>query len=186
MGTRLPLWQVAFVLPALFMCSPAQAATHTATANVALLEKLSLLKTADLDFGWMVAGPTAGTVTVGGTVAAPTRTSTGGVTPTPSSFHPAEFRGYGDRNQRVFITVVISPPNYLTRVSGTEQMLLDNFTITAGSGIQNNGPAGRFKINPGSGSTGLFDFTVGGRLNVGAGQTPGAYRGTFTVSVVYQ
>jgi hypothetical protein len=163
--------------------APAHAGQGAGEASVALLEKLAIVKTEDLEFGTLFAGTTPGTVVIGGTG---TRTKTGGVTLAGGTFHPAEFAGYGDRNQRVTIAVDIIPPIQITRSGGTEQMLVNAFTITPGPGLQNNGPVGRYKIQPGAGSTGLFTFKIGATLNVAANQMPGNYDGTFSVILNYQ
>lgn len=68
----------------------------------------------------------------------------------------------------VFISVPTTAQ--LTRVSGTEQLLLDQ--------IQHDGV--NIRLTPLSGQ---FAFFVGGRLRVGAAQRAGQYRGTFTVTV---
>ena len=58
----------------------------------------------------------------------------------------------------------------LTRVSGTEQMLLDNFQQN-GLPVQIMGPSGQ------------LSFYVGGRLRVNQSQAAGLYQGNFTVTV---
>jgi spore coat protein U-like protein len=60
----------------------------------------------------------------------------------------------------------------LTRVSGTQQMQLDQF--------QQNGLAAQVM-----GLTGQFTFYVGGRLHVGPSQATGHYQGTFNVTVTF-
>lgn len=39
-----------------------------------------------------------------------------------------------------------------------------------------------YRINP---VNGIFDFRIGGRLNVNANQAPGLYQGTFNVRIDY-
>jgi Domain of unknown function (DUF4402) len=162
---------------------PARAGQTTGEVSVSVVEKLGIVKEEDLEFGKMFAGPTAGTVVVNG---AGVRTKTGGVTLAGGTFHPAEFSGYGDRNQRVTVAIDIIPPVQITRAGGTQQMLVNTFTITPLSGLQNNGPAGRYKIQPNAGSTGIFSFAIGATLNVAANQMPGNYDGTFSVILNYQ
>ncbi len=149
--------------------------------QVTVLDRLSLVKTADLDFGTLIAGTTAGTVTVS---TAGVRSVTGGVTAAGGTVSAASFAGFGRRTQQVIIRFG-APSILITRVSGTQTMTVNNFTVNpvGGSGLTQLGNSGRHRI---SSATGLFDFTVGARLNVGANAAPGDYVGTFNVTVNYQ
>jgi Domain of unknown function (DUF4402) len=149
--------------------------------QVTLLDRLSLVKTADLEFGTLVASATAGTVTVS---TLGIRSVTGGVTPAGGTVSAAGFAGYGRRTQQVII-LFGAPSILITRVGGTQAMTVNNFTVNpvGGSGLTQLGNSGRHRI---SSATGLFDFTVGARLNVGANAVPGDYVGTFNVTVNYQ
>ena len=72
--------------------------------------------------------------------------------------------------------VVIKAPNKattLTRVGGTETMILDSWTI---SGNPKRVVA----------SQEPYSFKIGGTLHVNAGQVEGTYEGTFQVDVQYQ
>ncbi len=149
--------------------------------QIAVLDRLSLTKTADLDFGTLIAGTTPGTVVVN---TAGTRSVTGGVTAAGGTVSAAGFAGFGRRTQQ--ITIVFGAPSILiTRVGGTQTMIVNTFTANpvAGSGLTQLGNSGKHRITS---ATGLFDFTVGAQLNVGANATPGAYVGTFNVTVNYQ
>jgi hypothetical protein len=68
----------------------------------------------------------------------------------------------------------------LTNSAG-KTMTLNTFTITS-DGDAN--PYNRLLRNDGTG-LGLDNFGVGAKLNVGADQSPGTYRGTYTVNVQY-
>ena len=180
MGTVLRFFYMCLALAGL-ASAPARAAPTTGEINVAIVDRLSLVKTAPLDFGMLLATPTAGTVTVSTTGA---RTSSGGVILAGGTPSAAEFAGYGRRNQQVRIAIGVSTFN-LTRVGGTQTMRVDTLVLGA---VATNGltqialgaaPPPRFRITS---TTGLFTFTVGARLNVGSNQAPGVYTGSFPVT----
>jgi hypothetical protein len=161
----------------------AQTAQGQGQTQVAVVDRLSLVKTADLDFGALM-------VFNGGTaVVAPSgvRTVTGGVTAAGGSPRAAAFAGYGRRNQQVRITVPSSA--ILIRVGGTQTMTMNTFTLgaTSANGLTQialgAAPPPRFHITS---TTGLFSFTVGAKLLVATGQAPGQYAGSFPVTLVYQ
>lgn len=120
-----------------------------------------------LDFGSIIPGsvqsrlrivPTADTVTV----------SAGNAIPYGGTVSRARF----DVVAAPLTLVLINMPGsiQLTRVSGTEQMLLDQF--------QQNGLPAQVM-----GLTGQLSFFVGGRLHVGPSQAVGRYQGMFNVTV---
>jgi spore coat protein U-like protein len=154
---------------------------QSSEVQVTLLNRLSLAKTADLEFGTLISSATAGTVTVSTTGV---RTVTGGVTPAGGTVSAAGFAGFGRRTQQIVI-LFGAPSILIKRVGGTQTMAVNNFTVNpvGGSGLTQLGGSGRHRI---SSATGLFDFTVGARLNVGANAVPGDYVGTFNVTVNYQ
>jgi hypothetical protein len=127
---------------------------------------ISLTKDADLLFGDLTSGATAGTVRI-----APNgnRSRTGGVTLLASTFGAASFTvatPSGSRNYSIIL------PGSATLTSG------GGFTMTVNT----------FRSNPsGSGTTNAGTHTqtlnVGATLQVGANQKPGTYMGTFTVTV---
>jgi hypothetical protein len=158
----------------------AQAASQGGTGKVVIVRPNVFINVQDLDFGTILPSGTAGTVTV------PTsgpRTATGGATIIPgSAFGPARFAGEGTGGQRVLVNIVGSSAT-LTRVGGTQTMTVNNLVLgfspsfTAGAG-----PNTYFIASP----TGIFNFPVGGTLQVGANQAEGNYVGTFRVNLVYQ
>jgi hypothetical protein len=172
MSTRAPqLLALAASLP-IVIAGTAQAAPVAATADAAghatLVGSLGVLKRADLDFGELaVAG--VGTAVID--PASGSLTTTGGVTRIDTSAHAATFTGTGSRNSVVLIRLPKNPI-MLTRVGGTETMTVSNWTL--------DGKANR-KIPPSQ----AFDFSVGGTLNVAAGQADGTYVGSFTVTIQY-
>jgi spore coat protein U-like protein len=165
------LFRLHLVAALALLAIPAQAwaaTTQSTAGQVALLSPLSVLKQGDLDFGTLVVSG-AGTALVdpvSGSLA-----TTGGVTKAGTAAHPALFTGTGSKNSVVHIRLPQNPTT-VTRVGGTETMIVSNWTL--------DGPANR-KIPPGS----IFDFQVGATLGVNANQTAGTYTGTFSITVQY-
>lgn len=147
--------------------APVAAAT-SATAHGAIVRPLSMIKTADLDYGLIVVSgagtaiinPVSDTLAVNGAVAK------GGGAP-----HAAAFIGAGSGLSLIYVQQPTTPV-FLTRTGGTETMTATNFTM------QN----GNFYITL---ATGAFAFKVGATLNVAAGQVEGTYTGTFNVDAYY-
>jgi len=183
-GARLALLARAVCALLAAWCAPAMAAPDdqgftTSTAEVHLVERLTLIKTADLNFGTIIPGNAPGTVVV-----APdgTRTKTGGVTLAGQNGHPAAFAGHGRFNRLVTLRVGANFRN-VTRVNGTETMRFDTFIIGSTPTAQLTTAPLAFRIGSRSG---IFDFPVGATLRVNANQAPGTYVGTFDVTIVYQ
>ena len=147
----------------------ADAATRAANGRARTLRPIALNNTRALDFGTLITGATAGTVTINPRTDA--RTRTGGLTliggGTPGA---ARFTASGTPAVNAFITIGAAP--VLTRVSGTETMAVSNMTL--------NGA--RTRRIPASG---ILDVRVGGRLNVAANQRDGLYSGSFNLTVDY-
>lgn len=160
----------ALALLAIGMPTAAQAEVASATATALTLRPLSLVKTADLEFGSLIPSATAGRATIDANTNV--RTVTGGVTgATGATPQAAEFTAAG-----VFgVVALISLPSSftITRSGGTETMSVTNITT--------NGGIGRPFLGAGT-----IDIRIGGRLNVGANQAPGVYSGTFSLTVNYQ
>lgn len=157
----------------------AHAAPVTAEAKVVVVSQLSFLTVEDLEFGRMVRGTTAGTVTI-----APdgTKTSTGGVTPVGGGHQPARFAGKGSFNQFVQVSITATPIT-ITRVGGGATMTVSNFVIGSTPTAPITTAPRTFRITS---PTGIFNFPIGARLNVGANQMDGNYQGTFTIVLNYQ
>ncbi|MEQ1498404.1 MAG: DUF4402 domain-containing protein [Novosphingobium sp.] len=170
MRNTLRLAAVGAALAAASLATSAQAAASaTATATAEVLSSLTVTVDpgSQLDFG-QIAANNGGTVTVN---ADATVASTGDLISTGTR-SPVALTVTGSANSMVFVTLPTTAVN-LTRVGFTETMSLGGF---------NSSPNGAFQL----GATGTGNFTVGGTLTVGASQTPGVYRGTFSVSVEYQ
>lgn len=161
------------VAPALALAAVAAPAaaqvTTVSDGNAIILNALSVTNVDELEFGEIIAGPTAGTVTINPSTNA--RTTTGGAIAAGSSHHRATFYAAGVIN-RIFI--VLMPTGSTTLTNGTGQtMTVNNWTRSGTAGPLNLGP------------TGVAVIYVGGRLNVGANQAPGVYTGTFDLTVIY-
>jgi hypothetical protein len=154
-------------------------ATTNGQAKAAVVSRLSLVKTQDLDFGKIASSAGPGTVTV-----APdgTRTATGGALLFGAVAKPARFAGFGFSNQTVLISVQ-SVANFVTRVGGTETMRFDTIVIGSVPQTQLTTQPRSFRIAT---VNGMFTFPIGATLRVGAGQAPGTYAGSFAVTISYQ
>jgi hypothetical protein len=141
----------------------AQAATATANAKVQILKAITVAKTADLDFGTVVTGASAGTVTL--TAAGGFTCGTGLVC--AGTAIPARFEVTGTALQ--FVTV------------STGNATLLGPGVSMGAVLTASVPS--FKL---TGVAATDAFTVGGVLSVNAAQVEGSYSGSFTVNVNYQ
>ncbi len=164
--------------------SSAYAQTTSGSAKVALVTPLSLVKSADLNFANISPTGAAGTVTVSPTGV---RSATGGAILAGGTPTAAGFSGLGARNQQVRISFDAASI-LINRTLGGASMTVDTFTLEAlvANGLTQIGAgngAPRYRITA---TNGLFSFTVGARLNVGASQPGGFYTGTFSVTADYQ
>lgn len=160
----------------------AYAQSTSGTVRTTIIPRLSLSKTADIDFGQIMASSTApGSVTV---TPSGLRTAGGGATLAGGAPSAGEFIGIGTDNQ-IVVFAFGAPSVLLTRVTGPETMTADSFTLgaTTADGLNSLGNSGRWRI---SANNGQFRMPVGATLRVGAGQVPGEYAGTFTLTAVYQ
>lgn len=174
-------WLCALAAACGLLSGPAWAkevATATGSTQAVVVTRLSLVKVEDLNFGQIVAGTTAGTIVINPDG---TRTRTGGVLAIGNTFTPANFAGYGFRNQTVQISVGSNTPT-IRRVGGTETMRFDTFTIGSAPPTTLTTTPRSFRINS---TTGMFAFDLGATLRVGARQAPGMYTGTFSVTISY-
>lgn len=157
----------------------AHAGQANGRAEIAVLQTLSFIKIDDLEFGNIIAGPTAGTVTISPFGA---RSTTGPVTVVGGGFQQAQFGGRGAPNQNVLISMTTNTVT-LRRSVGTQTMIANTFIIGSSPTQTLNTTPRLFRI---SSPTGVFQFGVGARLNVGANQAPGSYSGTFRLTLIYQ
>ena len=153
--------------------------TVSGLSRAVISTRLSLLKVDDIDFGEIAPGTTAGTV-----VLSPdnTRTRNGGVLVVTGHSKPGLFAGYGSRNQ--LVTISMNANSILLRRSGGPQtMRVDTFMIGSTPNTPLTTAPRTFRI---AAPTGLFEFTLGATLRVGANQAPGIYTGNFAITINYQ
>ena len=141
--------------------------TASADASARIVSPLQITKTADLLFGNIAAGPSAGTVDM---AVNDVRTASGGVTliaaGNVSNAAAYDIIGYPDA------TFTISLPSSILIASGANDMQVDNFISSLGatSALDAQGAAA---------------LKVGATLNVAANQAVGLYTGSFDVTVAY-
>lgn len=160
---------IGICLSGLLMVSSAFAqASATANASATIVTPISISKTADLDFGNVATNGTVGTVVL---TPAGTRTFTGGVTlpATTGTVTAASFTVSGSGSYTYAITL----PASVTITSGSDNMIVNNFTSTPST--------------TGALVAGQQVITVGATLNLVASQAEGAYTSAtpFTVTVNY-
>ncbi len=135
--------------------------------NATIGATITISKSTDLKFGNIIAGSTAGTVTV--PLTGSTRAISGGVT-LPSiagEVSAAQFTVTGFSNATY--NIIMPEDNVVTLANGSNTMKLKTFTNNAN------------KILTGGTET----FKVGATLQVGANQASGTYTASFNVSVAY-
>lgn len=173
-------------LPFALLPTPGLAQSAVSTeAQVAILERGSVAKTGDMDFGQIAGTAASGTVVLTPTPTA-TCVTTGGLIRT-GPCRAAEFAVRARRNGRIRIretnggTIVLAGP-------GGATMTLTDLTIDVsdmaylGGGNGGGGNFGRYEItSPGD----LASFRLGGTLHVAAAQAPGTYTGTVDVRVQF-
>lgn len=163
-----------FLLGLILLINPAiasaarVAAATPATSRAAILHPLSLIKSADLDYGLLIV-KSAGTAVID--PVADSMSATGGVVKAGGAPHSAAFIGAGSGLTLIYVQQPTAPIT-LTRVGGTETMTASNFTLQNGNLYLTL-------------ATGAFSFRVGATLNVAATQVEGTYLGTFNVDAYY-
>ncbi len=141
-------------------------ATTSANAGATIITAIGISKTADLDFGDVVAGATLGTVVI---TPAGARSATGGVTlGNTGATTAAGFTVTGDPNATYAITL----PSSCVISYNSDNMTIDTFTST---------PSGTGTLSGGGSQT----LAVGATLHVAATQANGVYSGSFDVTVAY-
>lgn len=173
-------WSIALLgcAAAAFATPAAAQATDSAEARAVIVRSLSFFRVQDLRFGQILPSTAAGVVRI---LPDGTRTRTGGVTLVGNTHQPARFAGRGTYNRYVRIrlaanTVQITGPGAPMTVSQLEIGSTPDTVVLSTAWNQ-------FRI----GSTnGIFNFPVGGTLNVNANQREGNYSGTFHITLEYQ
>lgn len=160
--------------------TPARADTENVDSQVAVVTPGSFFKVDDLDFGTIVAGTTTGTVTIS---PAGARTAAGGVTLWGNSHHPALFAGMKP-----------TQPNRPVRLrvgANSIQVTGPGAPMTVSLFRANTNPAQVLTTVPRNfqvqqSVNGAFALYVGATLTVNANQAPGAYSGTWELTLDFQ
>jgi len=173
MKKSLILFAVVVIMTSFSTKLMAQATENTAAA-AKIVTPLSITETASLHFGTMaILAGSPGTCVL---LTQGARTQTGGVNlsvqaPTASN------AGY-NVSGATSTTYAITLPSTITVSAGPANMTISSLLArTASAGA--NGLTGTLS------TSGTDNFTVGGTLNVAAGQVTGTYTGTFDVTVAY-
>ncbi|MET0856469.1 MAG: DUF4402 domain-containing protein [Telluria sp.] len=159
-GARFPPATIALVLALL-------PAAREACAQTVIV----LTNTRQMDFGTFAAG-SGGTIVLNAATGARSKTGAVILLPSPAAIQ-ASFDVSKSKNGTVNKTVSISLPvnNTVQLSSGVNKMSVNNFVASPAtiSSVPNGG----------------MPLAVGATLFVGSGQPPGAYTGTFSVTVNY-
>ena len=157
--------------------APTYAGTRAGNAKTTVIRPVSFVINGNLDFGTVIGGTTAGTVTI---LNNGQRSRTGGVTLANGGGHkPATCSGQATANQWIKVSVGGSS---ISLTGPGEPMRVRNFVIgTAGGTTLGNAPMTIWNHYP----NGIFGFNVGATLDVGANQAPGKYTGTWSITINY-
>lgn len=170
-------WATALAVLATMPAVAAHAGTFVSDAQITLVSPLSIINSKNLDFGRIIPSTVATTVTISPTNV---RTATNGAVLVGNDYRAARFGGLGTQNQRVRIEITTAT---ITLNGPGPSMTVSNFLIGTDATLDQLGQSSNYRIQP---ADGIFWFTVGGTLNVGANQPGGVYSGTFTVTADYQ
>ncbi|MFK7840972.1 MAG: DUF4402 domain-containing protein [Sphingorhabdus sp.] len=166
------------MLVALTSAPAAFAQSSSGQTQTVVVQPGSIVKTADLNFGNLIAGPLGGTAVVSNDG---TRSVTGGVTMAGGTVTAAEFLGTGSAGSRVRIRGPRGTYT-LTRVGGGATMIMRDMTMDVDNlNSLGRGNSGQHTIA----ANGLVVLRVGGTLDVNANQLPGVYVTTFEVDLNY-
>ena len=165
------------LVAAAFAANPAYADTETTQSEAVIIQPLSFTAFEDLHFGKIVPSNQAGTVTVGTNDG---RTANNGIILVGSDQQAARFTGQGTFFQIVSIAL---GSNTIQITGPGAPMTVHTFTIGSTPSVVLTTNPRRFRIVNG---LGLFAFTVGATLDVGANQAAGQYSGTWDLTLEYQ
>jgi hypothetical protein len=164
-------------LGALALHSAAHAASAPAQARGQIRQPVTIVNTGDLDFGNVIRGATAGTVTINARTGA--RTRTGGTVLQGTVFRRAGFTSTGTGGRIVRYT--LGSPTITLAGPGAATMTVNVFRISI-----NGANAQTLPRNSTMPLTGTSSVNVGARLNVAANQADGDYTGSFNLTMDYQ
>ncbi len=144
-------------------------AQASANATATIVKAISIDKVTDLQFGKIIAAPTAGQVAIQTNGSRTIAAGNVALFNQGSDHQAASFKTIGSPG--AVYSLSFSASVSLTGPSGSDPMTIEGFVHSA-NGILDA-------------ATGEETFNVGGTLNVGANQAPGQYTGTFTVTAAY-
>lgn len=174
------LGATAAAIVAAFSAIPAHADTETGNAEITIVRPLSFVIDDNLDFGSLIPGTVAGTVTMTPTGA---RTATGGIVLVGGGHRAASFAGQGTFNQRVDVSLgANSIWIYRPTDPAGARMRVSTFVIGSTPTAVLTTTPNRFRI---AALNGVFSFPIGATLEVGASQPAGFYRGTWSITLNY-
>ncbi|MGH6705247.1 MAG: DUF4402 domain-containing protein [Sphingomicrobium sp.] len=168
-SVRIPalLSLLALSLPATAEAAPVRA-SPIAKSRVTLVKPLTLQRINDMDFAWLGV-TTGGTATIDPISGA--LSVSGGLIPLGGTPSPARYAGAASKSTVVNIKVPRQAVP-ITRVGGTETLMVGNFTL--------DGQDKRTLAQSGS-----FIFAVGAQITVPAGTIDGLYAGEIDVTIQY-
>jgi Mat/Ecp fimbriae major subunit len=155
----------------------AEAANASGSARGQIRKPVTITSTSDLNFGNVIRGATAGTVTINARTGA--RTRTGGTVLQGTVFSRAAFTGTASGGRLVRYT--LGAPSVTLNGPGGATMTVNTFRISINGAGQQTLP--RNATMPAAGSSSL---NIGARLNVAANQADGDYTGSFALTMDYQ
>lgn len=167
-------FKLAVMALALCGAGSAMAATATATSTSTVITPIAITNTANLSFGNIAGGGTAGTVTVSpnGTRAVTGGTVTAGGSPTAAQFSVTGQSG-------LTYAIDLSGTSATLSDGGSNSMAFTSISDTTASAITTG------NATSGTLTGGAQTIYVGGALTVGANQAAGTYSGTINVAVNY-
>jgi spore coat protein U-like protein len=147
------------------------ATSEPANATATIVKAISIDKVTDLQFGKIIAAPTAGQVAI---QTDGSRTIASGnvvLFNQGSDEQAASFKTIGSPGAAYYLVLPADGSVSLTGPTGSDPMTIEGFVHSATGTLD--------------AATGEETFNVGATLNVGANQAPGQYTGTFTVTAAY-
>ena len=166
-------FKLAVVVLAICGAGSAMAATATASSTTTVVTPIAVSKAADLSFGNIAGGGSAGTVTLSPNGS---RAATGGAVTAGGTATAAQFNVTGQSG----LTYAIDfSGTSATLTSGANTMTFTAISDTTASAITSG------TATTGTLTGGAQTIYVGGTLAVGANQVAGTYSGTINVAVNY-
>ena len=152
-------------------------ATATGNATATVIRPITLASSVDLAFGNVVPSAAGGTLAL--TAASPAVPTATGITQPGTQTGTVTAAVFDVGGEGAF-TYTITLPASAATITGPSAatMTVDTFTSSAVAGTLGT-------LSGTSGNAGTQSFYVGGTLHVGSNQAPGAYTGTFSVTVAY-